>query len=312
MKRWGRSLETGQQFEMVVPLRGKDGNYREFLILGVPVRDNKGRVVRWFGTNTDVTEQRRSEEALRRTEKLAATGRLAASIAHEINNPLEALTNLVYLARKNPAKSESYLAIADQELDHIAEITKHTLGFYRDTTIASQANIAEIIHEILELYSRKIQFKNIEVKERYTTDTKILGYPGELRQIFSNLVANAIEAMENNGHLTVKTSAVGHDPHGDAPGVRVSLMDDGCGIDQTQMTKIFEPFYTTKKDVGTGLGLWLTQNLVEKHHGYIRVRSRIESGKSWTVFSVFLPQGQAAIQQKPSAETSGDAKVPTA
>lgn len=306
MENWLNSVKTGQQFEMVVPLRGKDGVYREFLILGVPVRDNTGKIVRWFGTNTDVTEQRRSEEALRRTEKLAATGRLAASIAHEINNPLEALTNLVYLARRNPAKSESYLAMADQELDHIAEITKHTLGFYRDTTTASPVDISTVVREVLELYSRKLQFKNIEVKERYFAGTTILGYPGELRQIFANLIANAVEAMEDNGHLSIKASPVRNGASGNGSGVRVSLMDDGCGIDSSQMKKIFEPFYTTKKDVGTGLGLWLTQNLVNKHNGHIQLRSRVDHGKSWTVFSVFLPQNQSVQQPLTTTKTDGN------
>lgn len=305
METWQHSVKTGQQFEMVVPLRGKDGVYREFLILGVPVRDNTGRIVRWFGTNTDVTEQRRSEEALRRTEKLAATGRLAASIAHEINNPLEALTNLVYLARRNPAKSESYLAMADQELDHIAEITKHTLGFYRDTTTPSPVDISSVLREVLALYSRKLHFKNIGVKERYFPGATILGYPGELRQIFANLIANAIEAMEDNGHLVIKASPVAKGSYGKGPGVRVSVMDDGCGIDSSQMKKIFEPFYTTKKDVGTGLGLWLTQNLVTKHNGHIQVRSRVDHGKRRTVFSAFLPQNQSAQQPVSISGTGG-------
>lgn len=310
MQGWSRSVETGQQFEMVVPLRGKDGVYRDFLILGVPVRDRQGTIVRWFGTNTDVTAQKRSEEALRRTEKLAATGRLAASIAHEINNPLEALTNLVYLARKNPANSESYLAMADQELDHIAEITKHTLGFYRDTSTPVRVDIAEVLGEVVALYSRKIQFKNVEVKERFEAKGRVPGYPGELRQIFANLIANAIEAMEQNGHLTIRTSDVRSEASGNGKGVRVSLMDDGCGIDRQQMAKIFEPFYTTKKDVGTGLGLWLTQNLVDKHHGRIQVRSRVSPSKSWTLFSVFLPddQGSQQSQQHPSAEHLGDGR----
>jgi PAS domain S-box-containing protein len=309
MENWEHSVKTGQQFEMIVPLRGKDNAYREFLILGVPVRDSNGKIVRWFGTNTDVTEQRRSEEALRRTEKLAATGRLAASIAHEINNPLEALTNLVYLARKNPAKSESYLAIADQELDHIAEITKHTLGFYRDTTTATSVDIAAVLHEVLELYRRKIEFKNIAVKERYGANAKINGYPGELRQIFANLIANSIEAMEEKGTLTIKATLIHDGTDGNGLAVRVSLLDDGCGIDPMQMKKIFEPFYTTKKDVGTGLGLWLTQNLVEKHRGRIHVRSRVDGAKKWTAFSVVLPQDQSR-QQNPSAGNPGGATVP--
>jgi PAS domain S-box-containing protein len=315
MENWGNSVRTGEQFEMVVPLRNLDGTYRDFLILGVPVRDNQGKIVRWFGTNTDVTEQRRSEEALRRTEKLAATGRLAASIAHEINNPLEALTNLVYLARKNPSKSESYLAIADQELDHIAEITKHTLGFYRDSTTTVQVDVADVIRDVLELYSRKIEYKKITVKEKYGPGVTVPGYPGELRQIFANLVANAIEAMTENGHLIIKATATPGGPDGNGRSVRVSLLDDGGGIDLAQMKKIFEPFYTTKKDTGTGLGLWLTQSLVEKHHGRIRVRSRVDPGKSWTMFSVFLPAEQSpadrAGKENVPAEDAGDKTVPS-
>lgn len=294
VEKWTASIKTGQRFTMIFPLRGKDNTFRDFLTIAVPVRDSTGQVVRWFGTNTDVTEQRRSEEALRQTEKLAATGRLAASIAHEINNPLEALTNLIYLARKNPAKSESYLAIADQELDHIAEITKHTLGFYRDTTTPVQVNIGDVVHDVLELYSRKLQFKNISIKERDEAAAGILGYPGELRQVFANLVANAIEAMQQDGHLSIKTSTVRNGASGKTAGVRVSVMDDGCGIEKSEMTRIFEPFYTTKKDTGTGLGLWLTQNLVAKHNGHIHVRSRVDHGKSWTIFSVFLPQNQSS------------------
>jgi PAS domain S-box-containing protein len=295
--KWRNALDTGQPLEMVFPLRAKDGSFRDFLTIVVPVRDAFGKVARWFGTNTDITEQLRSEEALRRTEKLAATGRLAASIAHEINNPLEAVTNLLYLARKHPANAQTYLTTADNELDRIAEITKHTLGFYRDTSTPIKVNIAEVIHEVLALYSRKLQFKKIAVTERHGIDTEVTGFPGELRQIFANLVANAIEAMPENGRLVIKVSKVHERNDGNRPGVRVSLMDNGSGIENARLAKIFEPFYTTRKDVGTGLGLWLTQDLVQKHQGSIRVRSRVSLGKSGTVFSIFLPLNQAEDEE---------------
>jgi len=142
LKKWRDSLSRGLPFEMIFPLRAADGTFRQFLTLAMPLRDAGGHVVRWFGTNTDITQQLLSEEALRQTEKLAATGRLAASIAHEINNPLEAVTNLVYLARKQPANLEKYLQLADQELDRIAQITKNTLGFYRDSTSPTSVNIS--------------------------------------------------------------------------------------------------------------------------------------------------------------------------
>jgi PAS domain S-box-containing protein len=153
-EKWRNSIATGQPFEMIFPLRGTDGAFRDFLTLAVPIRDEHGRIVRWFGTNTDITEQRRSQEALRQSEKLAATGRLAASIAHEINNPLEAVTNLVYLARRQPGNLEKYLKLADQELDRIAQITRNTLGFYRDSASPIEVDVSEILQEVLALYGR--------------------------------------------------------------------------------------------------------------------------------------------------------------
>ena len=289
LTRWRTSLATGQPFEMVFPLRGADGNFRDFLTRALPVRDAKESVVRWFGTLTDITEQRRSDEALRQTEKLAATGRLAASIAHEINNPLETVTNLVYLARKQPANVEKYLNLADQELDRIAQITRHTLGFYRDSASPKMVDVSTVLEEVLALYARKLEFKNIHVGLDYATCVEVEGYGGEIRQIFANLIANAIEAMPVDGVLRIRVHKVSAAVHGRA-GARITFLDNGIGIPAADRKRIFEPFYTTKKDVGTGLGLWLTQNLVQKHRGSIRVRSCAEPGRSWTAFSVFLPE----------------------
>jgi signal transduction histidine kinase len=255
----------------------------------MPVHDTHGTVVRWFGSNTDITEQRRSEEALRQTEKLAATGRLAASIAHEINNPLEAVTNLVYLARKQPPNAAKYLQLADQELDRISQITKNTLGFYRDNASPSSVNISQVLEEVLALYGRKINFKKIILQPDFGDNIEIAGYPGEIRQIFANLIANAIEALPSEGCLRIRASRTRSQDGSSREGVRVTFLDNGSGITLAHRAKIFEPFFTTKKDVGTGLGLWLTLGLVEKHHGSVRVRSTTQPGKTWTAFSVFLP-----------------------
>jgi PAS domain S-box-containing protein len=298
LEKWRASLETGRPFEMVFPLRGADGSLRDFLTIVVPVHDAQGRVVRWFGTNTDITEQRRSEEALRRSEKLAATGRLAASIAHEINNPLEAVSNLLYLARKQPAKAETYLKIADEEVDRIAQITKHTLGFYRDSSTPVGLEISDILHGVLGLYNGKLKFKKVVVIERYRKPAEIIGYAGELRQVFANLVINAIEALGEGGTLVIKASKGRDWKIGGAAGVRVSLMDNGAGIDRAKISRIFDPFYTTKGDVGTGLGLWLTQNLVRKHGGSIKVRSRTDAGRKGTIFSIFLPEKASKDESK--------------
>jgi signal transduction histidine kinase len=273
---------------MIVPLRGIDGNFRDFLTRALPVRDAHKTIVRWFGTLTDITDQRRSEEALRQSEKLAATGRLAASIAHEINNPLETVTNLVYLARKQPANVAKYLKLADQELDRIAQITRHTLGFYRESASPKMVDVSTVLEEVLVLYARKLQFKKINVRTEYAAGVEVEGYSGEIRQIFANLIANAIEAMPVEGVLRLRVTKVsGVDGRS---GARITFLDNGVGIPTVNREKIFEPFYTTKKDVGTGLGLWLTQNLVQKHKGSLQVRSCVEAGRSWTAFSVFLPE----------------------
>ncbi len=311
VKKWTASIHAGQRFDMVFPLRGKDGAYRDFLTIAVPLRDSHGNVVRWFGTNTDITEQRRAEEALRESEKLAATGRLAASIAHEINNPLEALANLLYLAKRQPERSASFLVTAEQELDRIAEITRHTLGFYRDTSTPVRLSVADIANGVLALYDRKLRFKKLSVKKRFSQDTEICGFPGEIRQILANLVVNAIDAMRPEGRMRIKISPVREWSDSRRAGVRFTILDDGPGIPPAQLQKIFEPFYTTKKDVGTGLGLWLTQNLVRKHNGTIRVRTTTAPARSGTAFSIFFPrefaQDQLAPHPRAQSEENPDA-----
>jgi PAS domain S-box-containing protein len=290
LAKWSGALSEGNPFEMIFPLRRADGLFRQFLTRALPLRDARGNVVRWFGTNTDITEQLRSEEALRQTEKLAATGRLAASIAHEINNPLEAVINLVYLARRQPFNVEKYLQLADHELDRIAQITKNTLGFYRDSASPSRVNISEVLEEVLALFARKLQFKRISLTCDYGQAIEIFGYPGEIRQIFANLIANAIEALPEDGSLRIRATTIASMVGNRERGVRVTFLDNGTGISAADRKRIFEPFYTTKKDVGTGLGLWLTLGLVEKHHGSLRLRSSIVPGRTWTAFSVFLPE----------------------
>jgi signal transduction histidine kinase len=234
----------------------------------------------------------RAEEALRHSEKLATTGRLAASIAHEINNPLEAISNAIFLARSSPPEEVArYLQMADQELARVAQITKQTLGFYRESATPDIVSISAILDDILDLYSRKFQAKNISIKKQYRGEYEVWGLEGELRQVFANQIANAIYAMPKNGHLTIRIRrSKNWSSKTERSGTAVSLVDSGSGISHESLSKIFDPFFTTKQDVGNGLGLWITQGIVVRHGGNIRVKSNTRPGTSGTIFITFLPQ----------------------
>jgi PAS domain S-box-containing protein len=268
----------------------KSGARVDVLLTISPIKNAGGKVIGLSSIMRDITERKRAEEALLISEKLAATGRLAATIAHEVNNPLEAVTNLLYLAKSRPADFVKYLEMAEHELNRVSQITKQTLGFYRETSSMAPVDLSQVLDEILMLYSQRIKVRQISVTKEYKGKTSIEGYGGEIRQIFANLVGNAIDAMPKGGQLKIKLSGQ-HVWNGSGiRGVRVSVADTGSGIEKQHMNRIFEPFYTTKKDVGTGLGLWLTRSLIKHHNGAIRVRSRTGSRGSGTVFSVFLPE----------------------
>jgi signal transduction histidine kinase len=233
----------------------------------------------------------RAEEALRRSERLAATGRLAATIAHEINNPLEAISNAIYLARSSSSSSDIslYLRMADAELARVAQITKQTLGFYRETATPGVVRLSVVLDELLALYTRKIEAKNLSIKKQYRDEFEIWGLEGELRQVFANQIANAIYAMSQNGCLTIRIRKTRSWSNGQRPGTAVTLLDTGSGISQESLNKIFDPFFTTKQDDGNGLGLWITHDIVTRHHGSIRVRSNTRAEASGTIFTTFLP-----------------------
>jgi signal transduction histidine kinase len=234
-------------------------------------------------------QQVQAEEALRRTEKLAVAGRLAASIAHEINNPLEAVTNIVWLLENNPELPEEarkYLRTAQQELDRVAHITKQTLGFYREPTQSAQIDLSELLDGVLGVFSARLRNKDIRVKREIDASCKVAGRPGEIRQIFANLVSNSVDAAPKHGTIRIRCA---HAQRHGRQGVRIIVGDNGPGIPAENRKRIFEAFFSTKGAVGTGLGLWVVKDLVTKHGGSVRVRSRNGTGPSWTVFSVFLP-----------------------
>ncbi|MFZ0661287.1 MAG: PAS domain S-box protein [Acidobacteriaceae bacterium] len=424
------SQDTGQSWEDTFPLRGKDGNYRWFLSRAVPIRDAQGQIIRWFGTNTDITERRQVEEALRESreelskraqlldlspepiivrsledkivywnkgaerlygwtaeeafgknihdllrtrfpeslsralerlyshgywegeldqtardgsnvvvvahwvlqrdgnerpisildtkfditerkqmevalrtaEKLASVGRMAATLAHEINNPLEALTNFIYLAQKEPAVPESVqklLASADEELARVGYMTKQTLGLYRESKAPQPVLMSDLLSWLLSMFSQKIKTRQITTDLKVINEVEVLGVQGELRQVFSNLLSNSIDAVGPHGTIQLRVTEAHAASNGRNSGVRVTIADNGPGIPAANLRKIFEPFFTTKQDVGTGLGLWVSKEIVKQHGGSIRLRSCAEPGKTWTVASVFVPDSPPQQGRKP-------------
>jgi two-component system, chemotaxis family, CheB/CheR fusion protein len=288
-------LRRGGHIDFYRTERMRKGGTRVPVLLSIAsLRNTQGAIVGGSMMARDISVQKQSEEAIRRSEKLAAAGRLAASVAHEINNPLEAVLNLLYLARHDPSQADRYLTMAEQEVGRVASLTQQTLGFVRETNVPGPLNPAKILDEVLQLYSRTLEGKKIRVARRYRSGCEIVGYSGELRQLLSNLLVNAVDAMESGGSLQVRVAA-GHQWSDGAEGVRITIADNGSGIPRETLGRIFEPFYTTKQERGTGLGLWVCRGIVEKHRGSIRVRSRVDGERSGTVFSVFLPAVRQAV-----------------
>ena len=424
---WNLSLQTGEPFEMVFPLRGKDGTYREFLTRAVAIRDASGAITRWFGTNTDISgefeirrqieesqiklrealsasqrlaaivsssddaiigkdlngivtswnpcaermfgyaagemmgksirtiipaemfadedrimsavargertehfetvrmrksgerievsltlspvfdeernivgvasinrdisQQKKVEKALHTSERLASVGRLAATIAHEINNPLEAVTNLVFLAQNSSSEQDAkvFLEQAQQELARVALLTKQTLGFYRENKGARELTLGELVIPLVSVFSARARNKQVSIETDFRENPTLVGIPGEIRQLFANLLNNSIDAVKDRGRILIRVSAARERRGSEREGVRLTVCDNGPGIPRESRKKLFEPFFTTKRDVGTGLGLWVSSNILRNHDGNIRVRSSTRPGKSWTVFTVFLP-----------------------
>jgi PAS domain S-box-containing protein len=292
-----KKIRRGERIEHYESQRvTKDGKRIDVALTISPVKDSSGKLIGASKIARDISGRKLAEEALRRSEKLAAAGRLAASIAHEINNPLAAVTNLLYLMSKHPDKSGRYLELAVQELDRVIHISKQTLGFYRDTSEPVEIKLADLLDNILYIYARRLEGRNIEIKREYDRDAKIVAFSGEIRQVFSNFISNAFDAMHNGGTLTIKISRTRNWKNPKISGVRISVADTGIGIPREHAKHIFEAFYTTKQDVGTGLGLWVTNGIIQKHRGSIRFRSSTSAGKSGTVFSVFLPEKTSQYQ----------------
>ncbi|MGA3034472.1 MAG: PAS domain S-box protein [Terracidiphilus sp.] len=259
-----------------------------------PVKDEAGRIIGAAKIARDISLRKKAERTLLVNERLAAVGRLAATVAHEINNPLEAVTNLVYLAKaaSPPGETFNFLTAAEEQLASVSHLTRQTLGFYRETGGARRMQPSQVVSSLLSVFAAKAQNKRIQLQQDINSDLEIDAVPDEIRQVVANLVSNSIDAVHGPGRIRIRISSSRHWANGMESGVRITVADTGSGIPPEIRPRVFEPFFTTKRDIGTGLGLWVCKSIVDNHHGTIRIRSSTMQGSSWTAVSIFLPLNQ--------------------
>jgi signal transduction histidine kinase len=252
----------------------------------------------------DVTEHRRAEAALIQTEKLAAVGRMASSIAHEINNPLESVTNLLYIARNtvNPEEIQTLLDLADSELRRVAVITNQTLRFHRQSSSPADVTCSQLFENVLNMYEGKLRNARITVEKRKRATQSVRIYEGDIRQVMNNIIGNAVDAMPRGGRLTIRSRTSTHWPTGRA-GLTLTIADTGIGMPPDVAARVFEAFYTTKGINGSGLGLWISRDIVDRHKGALRVRTSQNPAHRGTVVTLFLPF-QADISSSSSSQSN--------
>ena len=269
-------------------LASRPGEARFWSVNYSPIYDENGSIRAISTASIEITNQKKAEAALIQSEKLAAVGRLASSISHEINNPLEAITNLLYLISLDdalPDHLKAYVQLAQSELTRVSQIATQTLRFHRQAVAPTLVTPDELVDAVIRLYTGRLVNSNITVDAQYRTATRILCFENDIRQVLNNLIANAIDAMRNGGRLLVRA----HDTSTPRPGVRILIADTGHGMAPEVLARIFEPFFTTKDLNGTGLGLWISSGIMDRHQGEIKVRSSINPRHHGTLFSLFLP-----------------------
>jgi PAS domain S-box-containing protein len=281
--------------------RTKDGS--EVIVACRKTVNHEGNSV--LEVSRDITAQLQAEEALRETEKLAAMGRVAGIIAHEINNPLAAITNTLYLVRNHPSLDDTarhFADVAEQELQRVSHITRQTLSFYRESKQPIAVNITELLNDVLELQDRVLHSTHISVQRKYTQSPVVQGFPVELRQVFLNLVGNAIQAMPGGGDLRVYVREATDWPR-QRRGTAISIVDTGIGIRPEDSKRLFQPFFSTKSTKGTGLGLWISKGIVQKYDGNLICRSYRTHRGCVTSFRVFLPVSAASAGEPQKVES---------
>jgi PAS domain S-box-containing protein len=274
-------------------LPSRSGEHRFWNVNYSPVYNSDGTIQAIAAASIDISTQKKAETALIQSEKLAAVGRLASSISHEINNPLEAITNLLYLIHLSddlPLSVRRYVETAQSELSRVCQIATQTLRFHRQAVRATSVSAADLVDAVLNLYQGRLANSGIQVEATYATSTKIVCFENDIRQVLNNLIANAIDAMRHGGRLLVRAHDTTDDSTGEPrQGIRITIADTGHGISPTVRARLFEPFYTTKDLNGTGLGLWISAGIIARHHGRLTLRSSEHPIYHGTVFSLFLP-----------------------
>ncbi len=288
-------LATGTCDPYQKAYRARDGHLVPMLVGAtlIPSASNDGMGNQVAVFLTDLSSQKKTESALIQSEKLAAVGRLAASISHEINNPLEAITNLLYLIAQNGEllpQSRTYLSMAERELARVSQIVSQTLRFHRQSTRPRDITPEALIESVVGIYQGRLHNSNIRVYRDHQPAGSVLCYEGEIRQVLHNLVGNAIDSMRQGGRLILRTRNA-TSWRTAQPGIRITVADTGSGMSPEVRARIFEAFYTTKGDNGTGLGLWISRGIIDKHHGHLDVASCDRPPRAGTVFSLFLPRG---------------------
>lgn len=286
-----------------------DGRCKWIHAFGRTAYDANGTPLRFDGVTQDITQLRqtqdarqRAEEALIRAEKLALVGRLAATISHEINNPLESVTNLLYLIEQEAAgeSAKIYCQTAQAELARVSHIVTHTLRFNRQGNVAGEEKISDLLDSALAIYEARLRHSGITLHRDYRDSARVWCFGSELRQVFANLIGNAFDATRESGSLVLRTRTQNQWRTGE-PGIRVTIADTGHGMTRATRQRLFEPFFTTKGDSGTGLGLWVSREILNKHRASVRLRSRTEPGRSGTVFSIWIPLARRADKAMPPA-----------
>ncbi len=300
-----KASDYHRQYRVLWP----DGSIRWLESQGKCQRDSDGKVARIVGVIADVTHRKLAEEAMVRAEKLAVAGKLAASVAHEINNPLAAVANLLYLISTSESLESARGRAGDalDELMRVALVAQQALKFHRQSGAPKLTQLSQLVESMVELFRPKMHPARVSVDVRVKNEMSVPCMAGETQQVFANLISNAVEAMPRGGRLVIRLRPSLDWRDGRTPGMRVTFLDTGAGMDRATMRRVFEPFFTTKEETGTGLGMWVVEELVDRHHGQVRGWSRQKEGSSGTAFTVFLP-----FRDLPERADSGEAEAEAA